>query len=96
VALAGQIREEFERLVDEHQGVAHAQVVTAVPLSERDKREVEERLSQMIGKKLVVEAEVDPTIMGGLVARIGDRLIDGSTRTRLTDLRRRLGGNTVR
>lgn len=96
VALAGQMREEFDRLVDEHRGIAHATVVTAVPLSEQDRREVEKRLSQVVGKQVMVEAEVDTSVLGGLVARIGDRLIDGSTRTRLLDLRRQLGGDTVR
>ena len=96
VALADQVREEFERLVDEHRGIAHGGVVTAVPLSEDERREVEMRLSEVTGKQVVVEAEVDPSIVGGLVARVGDRLIDGSTRTRLLDLRRDLGGDRAR
>jgi F-type H+-transporting ATPase subunit delta len=43
----------------------------------------------------VLERQVDPEILGGLVARVGDRLIDGSTRTRLLALRRQLGGETA-
>ncbi len=96
LALAAQIREEFDRLVDEHRGIAHARVVTAVSLSDDEKLAVERRLSQITGKQVVVEAEVDPSVIGGLVARIGDRLIDGSTRTQLLDLRRKLSGDTVR
>ena len=94
IALADQIREGFDRLVDEHRGVAHARVLTAVPLSDRERQEVGRRLSEITGKQVVVETEVEPSIVGGLLARVGDRLIDGSTYSRLQGLRRELGGDT--
>ena|SRR3990170_1844437 len=96
IGLADQIREDFGRLVDEHRGIAHATVVTAVPISDRERQAVERRLSDLTGKQVVAETEVDPSVVGGLVARVGDRLIDGSTRTRLLDLRRDLGGDAAR
>jgi F-type H+-transporting ATPase subunit delta len=92
VGIASQVAEAYRDLVDEHSGVAHASVVTAVPLTEPERRAVEERLSRITGKKVVAHLEVEPEIVGGLVARVGDRLIDGSTRSRLLALKRNLAG----
>ncbi len=95
IALAGQVRDEYQRLLDEHRGMAQALVLTAVPLSEDEERAVAQRLRELTGKEIVLGRRVDPEILGGLVARVGDRLIDGSTRTRLLELRRKLAGETV-
>jgi F-type H+-transporting ATPase subunit delta len=92
IALAQQVRDEYQRLLDEHRGMAHAVVFTAVPLSQEEERAVGQRLRELTGKEIVLERQVDPEILGGLVARVGDRLVDGSTRTRLLDLRRQLAG----
>jgi F-type H+-transporting ATPase subunit delta len=94
IALAEQVREEYQRLLDEHRGMTHALVFTAVPLSEEEERAVSQRLRELTGKEIVLERQVDPEILGGLVARVGDRLVDGSTRTRLLELRRQLAGET--
>jgi F-type H+-transporting ATPase subunit delta len=92
VAIAPQVVEAYENLVDEHRGVSHAEVLTAVPLSDDEKRAVEERLSELTGTKVIARLEVQPEIVGGVLARVGDRLIDGSTRGRLMALRRSLVG----
>lgn len=89
-ALAPQIAEAFGELVDAERGIAHAVVTTAVPLSEAEARAVNEKLREISGKQVVVETRVDEGVIGGLVARIGDKLIDGSTRSRLAALKRRL------
>jgi len=88
--LAGQIAEEYQRLVDAFHGIEHAQVTTAVPLESKDRERLSERLGKLVGKRVVLEARVEPGIIGGLVARVGDRLVDGSTRTRLELLRKSL------
>ena len=93
IVLAGQIRQEYQRLLDEHRGVAQAVVLSAVPLSDDERRAVVQRLHDLTGKEIVLEAQVDPEILGGLVARVGDRLIDGSTRGRLLALRESLVGD---
>jgi F-type H+-transporting ATPase subunit delta len=95
IALAEQVCDEYQRLLNEHRGVAEATVITAVPISEDERRVVTQRLQEVTGMEIVLEAQVDPEIIGGLVARVGDRVIDGSTRGRLLDLRRRLAGDTV-
>jgi F-type H+-transporting ATPase subunit delta len=95
IAMAGQVRDEYQRLLDEHRGIVQALVLTAVPLSDDEERAVAQRLRELTGKEIVLERQVDPEILGGLVARVGDRLIDGSTRTRLLALRRQLAGETA-
>jgi F-type H+-transporting ATPase subunit delta len=89
-ALVPQIDEAYGELVDAERGVAHAVVTTAVPLSEGEAATVAEKLSEISGRQVVIETQVDEGIIGGLVARIGDKLIDGSTRSRLLALKRRL------
>ena len=84
--------QECRRLVDTHRGVVHARVTTAVPLEPAAEEAVARQLAQLTGKQIVLTAEVDPRIVGGLVARLGDTLIDGSTRGRLENLRRELAG----
>ncbi len=81
------IRREFRRLADERLGIARAEVVTAVPLDDERRGRIAANLGQIVGRKIVMTEKVDPAVLGGIVARIGDRLIDGSTRTRLHDLR---------
>jgi F-type H+-transporting ATPase subunit delta len=81
---------EFQRMVNDYRGVAVAVVTTAVPLDKREGNLVAQSLADLTGKTVLLESQVDPDIIGGIVARVGDRLIDGSVRTRLAALRRRL------
>jgi F-type H+-transporting ATPase subunit delta len=90
--LLPQIAEAFQEFVDERRGIAHARVVTAVPLNDDEQRALAERLSQLTGKTVDLRLYHDESILGGLVARIGDRLIDGSTKSKLIALKRRLAG----
>ena len=92
VSIGPQVVEAYGSLVDEHRGVSQAEVTTAVPLSDEEKRAVEERLSELTGTKVIARLEVEPEIVGGLLARVGDCLIDGSTRGKLLALRRTLAG----
>jgi F-type H+-transporting ATPase subunit delta len=94
-SLGPQIAQAFQELVDQAKGVSHAMVTSAVPLSSSDRTEVERKLIEIAGGPVVVETNVDENIIGGLVVRIGDRLIDGSTRSRLLALKRRLAGATT-
>ena len=91
-ALGPQIAEAYEEMLDEAKGIAHALVTSAIPLSEEDVTTVIRRLSEITGQEVAVETEVDENILGGLVVRIGDRLIDGSTKSRLEALKHQLSG----
>ena len=88
--LVPEIAEAFRRLLNEHRGIAVAQVTTAVPIDERQKATIASRLGQRVGKTVTVETRVDPEILGGVIAQIGDNVIDGSVRGRLERLRRAL------
>ena len=92
LGLLPQIAEAFQELVDEERGVAHAQVLTAVELSDDERQALARRLSEITGKQVTVHPHEAPEILGGLVARIGDELIDGSTRSKLEALKRQLAG----
>lgn len=81
---------EFDALADAAEGRVRAQAVTAVELGEDERRRLEQDLAARFGGKVRLETDVDPDILGGLVLRIGDHLVDASVRTRLQQLRRRL------
>jgi F-type H+-transporting ATPase subunit delta len=90
VDLIPDIRRVFRRLVNEHRGVELAQIKTARPIDQRQREVIAARLSTLTGKRVEVEAEVDPSILGGVVAHVGDNVIDGSIRGRLERLHRAL------
>lgn len=81
---------EYRRLVNAQRGLEEAEVITAIPLEEAEVNALVGRLEAIAGKKVAVSARVDPAILGGLVARVGDRLLDGSLRSRLHSLRKSL------
>ena len=84
------IVEQYQRLLDEHNGIERAEVVSAVPLDDAQRLSVEVLLREMVGKEIRLTSRVDPQIIGGIVARVGDHVIDGSTATRLESMRREL------
>ena len=93
LGLLPEISSLFTEMLDRRNGVVRAQVTTAVPIDAAEQQVIAERLRALTGARDVrVETQVDPAIIGGLVARVGDRLIDGSTRSRLVQLKRRLAG----
>jgi len=64
-----------------------AEVRAAVPLSDDQKSRLAEALGQATGKQVELKVVIDPTVLGGLVAQVGDTVIDGSVRTRLDQLK---------
>lgn len=94
LGLAPQIAAEYDRMLDAARGIVRAKVTTAVPLGDAERRAVAERLRQLTGAREVqLETQVNPSLIGGIVARVGDHLIDGSARTRLLQLKRALAGD---
>jgi F-type H+-transporting ATPase subunit delta len=85
-----QVTAEFGHLVDERNGVVHATAATALPLDEAELSALTARLGQLTGGTVELVVETDPGLLGGLVVRVGDRLIDGSVRGRLERLRNEL------
>jgi F-type H+-transporting ATPase subunit delta len=90
--LGPQIAQAYQELLDRERGVYHALVTSAVPLADAELAEVREKLRNLAGGPVEVETAVDESIIGGLIVRIGDRLIDGSTRSRLAALKQKIAG----
>jgi F-type H+-transporting ATPase subunit delta len=74
-------------LADARKGVVRAEVTTAAPLSDAYYARLQAQLEKMTGKKVVVDRKTDPALIAGVVTRIGDRILDGSLRTRLQSIR---------
>jgi F-type H+-transporting ATPase subunit delta len=87
--------DEYTHLLDESLGRVHAEVTSAVSLSVAQQARLQEILGEMLQKKVVLEVKVDPEIMGGIVVRVGDQVIDGSVRMRLLGLRQRLAQQAI-
>jgi F-type H+-transporting ATPase subunit delta len=81
---------EFRRLDDRRQGITHATATSATALTPDEVRALSARLEQSTGGRVALDVQVDPSLLGGLVVRVGDRLIDGSVRGRLERLRNQL------
>ena len=84
------IADRFQEMLDAHRGIERAEVVSAVALSDERREQVTRTLAEMSGKDVRLTARIDPEILGGLIVRIGDQVMDGSARSRLQNMRREL------
>ena len=84
------ITDQYQELLDAQQGIERAEAVTAIPLDDDEQRRVTEMLSAMSGRDVRLTTRVDVEILGGMIIRIDDRVMDGSTRSRLHAMRREL------
>jgi F-type H+-transporting ATPase subunit delta len=87
---AGQLADAYERLLNDHYGVKSAEVTTAIALDNAERERLGHHLEAIIGKKVSVNIQVNPDILGGFIARIDDSLIDGSIRNKLEILKKSL------
>ena len=90
---AGQLEEiaaEFERLVAEAAGIVHAELTTAVELSDDEAGKLLQQIEQASGRKVEATRTVDPDLIGGIVLQVGSHRLDASVRGRLDRLRRQL------
>ena len=88
-----EIADEYQRLLDSYHGVEGAEVVevtTAIPLEEKDRLDLAQRLTDIVKKPIVLKDKVDKEMIGGIIIKIGDRLIDGSIRGKLAELKKEL------
>ena len=88
------IAEIYEERLRAERGIAIAEVTTADPLSAASEAMVRERLQRLMGKQIELRLQVDPSIIGGIIARAGDLVIDGSVISQLRKLRARLATAT--
>lgn len=87
-----EIARAFAAIAAAQRGEMTAQVTTAHPLDDSQRRDLAARLKAREGREVKIEANVDPDILGGLVVTIGSRRIDGSLRTRLNSLAQAMKG----
>jgi F-type H+-transporting ATPase subunit delta len=80
----------FQQVLRQRQGIAEAEISSAVELSAAQKTEFAKTLARLTGKKIETKYSLDPALIGGAVVRIGDTIYDGSLRNRLNELRARL------
>lgn len=80
------IIDDARRLLYQQEGVFDIEVTTRSPLSEKQEKEIVMTLTKKTNKKIVIHSNVDPDIVGGMVVRIGDTLLDGSLRGKLKRL----------
>ena len=94
--LLPEIATEYHALLDAAEGRVHAHVTLAQPASDADRTLIARQLSQTLGKEVVPHVVVNPAILGGVIVKVGDRVMDGSVRRRLARLRGQLLGAAVR
>lgn len=86
----GDISEYYHKLIDEHANIARARIKAATPLDDQAIQQIASSLEKMTGKKVAVEFEQDPELIGGVLAQIGDLVLDGSVRRQLLNIKESL------
>ncbi|WZL73615.1 F0F1 ATP synthase subunit delta [Clostridiaceae bacterium 35-E11] len=81
-----EIVKEYQRLANNYNNIVEGVAVTAIALKKEDQTKIESKLSNITGKKIKLKNEVDPSIIGGILVRIGDKVIDGTVQSRLGEL----------
>jgi len=95
LSMVNDIADEYQRLLDNYHGVEGAEVAevtTAIPLDDDDRLRLAQRITDLMGKPVVLKPKVDASVIGGIIIRVGDKLIDGSIRSRLVALKKEIGG----
>lgn len=81
-----QITSSYRTLGDEAAGILRSTITSALPLTEIQVSEMRSALEKTTGKKIILEVATDPSLIGGVVTQIGDKVLDGSIRTQLTKI----------
>jgi F-type H+-transporting ATPase subunit delta len=88
--LIGLVAEAYTELYDRKLGRQHVQVILAHEPDEATETEIMAQLTRILGTRIVTRVRVEPAILGGIIVRTGDRILDSSVRRRLIALRRRM------
>ena len=87
-----EIAEEYKTMVDEEKNISHGSVISAVELSDELRENVRTTLEKLTGKRVELTTSVDPSIIGGIIAKVGDLVLDGSIKTQLAGLKDSIKG----
>jgi F-type H+-transporting ATPase subunit delta len=90
ISLFAQIQKVYESLVNERNGIAFAHVTAAAPLLLEEEMKLAVRLTKITGKKVNLELETDASLLGGIVIRMDGAVYDGSIKTQLSEIKRRI------
>jgi F-type H+-transporting ATPase subunit delta len=82
----------YQTMVDEAKNISHGNVISAIELSDQLKANVQKILEKLTGKKVELTTSVDPSIIGGIIAQVGDLVLDGSIKTQLAGLKDSIKG----
>jgi len=91
-SIVGDVLAEYQRLMDEYNGIEQAEITTAVELSNSEIELIKNNLESLTGKKIKLIHKTDPALIGGILIRVEGKLIDGSTATQLAALKKELAG----
>lgn len=84
------INDFYQKLADQLKGIERASLTSAVELPSETVEKIRTTLAQMTGKEIILERELDPGLIGGVVTQIGDLVLDGSIKTQLLNMRESL------
>jgi F-type H+-transporting ATPase subunit delta len=85
-----EVRNYYQRLLDDMANISRAKITSAKPLAQESLDSIKASLERVIGRNIIVETEVDPELIGGVVARVGDLVLDGSVRSQLASVKENL------
>ena len=84
------VRREYDRLWEEENKLLPVRVTSAVELDSKTVSQIGDQIAEQTGRKVELSSEVDPDILGGIVVRVGNSILDASIRTRLEQLRKQV------
>ena len=86
------IAEAMQAMVDKDQNISHGSIISAIELDGVLLEKIQATLEKLTGNKVILETQVDPSIIGGIVAKVGDLVLDGSIKTQLNGLKESIKG----
>ena len=92
VSILSSIADYIQEFVDSEKGIERAEIVAAVELNQVQQKDIKDYVSSMVGKELMLTNRVDSAILGGFLVRVGDKMMDGSLKTRIEDMKREVVG----
>ena len=92
-AFLPEIAEAFQILIETGRNICQGTVVTAMPLTAELNDKLQATLEKITGKKVVLSTKIDPSILGGIIAKVGDLVLDGSIRSQLQGLKESIKGS---
>ncbi len=90
ISFIREISDFYNQLADDLRGIIHTSLVSATDLSDESVGKIKEALAKKVGKNIVLDVEKDPELIGGVVTKIGDLVLDGSVKTQLSNMKESL------